>query len=128
VASAIDATTAEAIEAFCEESPEVEAAYVCLTERTREGAEPERVLRLSVKLFSPVDTPGDTRAPSLQLVQRLARRHPDLMRRLGYGVSADRAVPAWSAMASRSSAARSSDIRERWPTAPPSFVPRINRR
>jgi hypothetical protein len=35
------------------------------------------------------------RAPSLQLVQRLSRGHPDLMRRLGYGVSADRAVPAW---------------------------------
>jgi hypothetical protein len=70
VASAIDAATAEAIEAFCEESPEVEAAYVRLTERTR-------------------------RAPSLQLVQRLSRGHPDLMRRLGYGVSADRAVPAW---------------------------------
>jgi hypothetical protein len=94
-ASAIDAATAEAIGAFCEESPEVEAAYVCFTERTREGAEPERVLRLSVKLLSPVDTPEDTRTLSQQLVQPLSRGHPELMRRLGYGVLADRAVPAW---------------------------------
>jgi hypothetical protein len=55
-ADAVDAATAEAIQAFCEASPEVEAAYVCVTERTREGAQPERALRLSVNLLSPVDT------------------------------------------------------------------------
>ena len=39
-AEAVDAATAEAIQAFCEASPEIEAAYVCWTERTREGTNP----------------------------------------------------------------------------------------
>jgi hypothetical protein len=88
-ADAVDAATAEAIQAFCEASPEVEAAYVCMTERTRDGAQPERALRLSVKLLSPVDTPEDTRTPSLELAQRFSRTNPKLMRHLGYGVLAD---------------------------------------
>jgi hypothetical protein len=43
-------STADAIRVFCQGEPEIEAAYVCLVERTREGDEPERALRLSVTL------------------------------------------------------------------------------
>lgn len=94
-AESVDAAAAEATQAFCQASPEIEAAYVCLTERTRAGAEPERAFRLSVKLVSPVSASEDTRAASVQLVQRLSQTYPELMRRFGYGVLADRAVPAW---------------------------------
>jgi hypothetical protein len=39
--------------------------------------------------------PDDTRTPSLELVQRFSRTNSKLMRHLGSGVLADRAVPAW---------------------------------
>jgi hypothetical protein len=97
----LDDATADAIRNFCESSPEIETAYVCDAERRREGEKPERVLRLSVKLVRPVDTPDDTREPSLELVRRLSQMYPDVLRRLGYGVLADRAVQAWETHAVR---------------------------
>ena len=80
----LDDATADAIRNFCESSPEIETAYVCDAERRREGEKPERVLRLSVKL-----------------VRRLSQMYPDVLRRLGYGVLADRAVQAWETHAVR---------------------------
>ena len=94
-ATAVDAATIAAIRAFCEESPEIDAAYVCSAERERAGAAPERVVQLAVKLSSPVSEPEDARAQSRQLAHRLSHDYPELMRRLGYSVLADRAVPAW---------------------------------
>jgi len=96
---AIDGTTVDALRAFCEESPEIEVAYVCAAERTREGEEPEPVLRLSVKLAAPVDGSEAGRAERFEqefpLFERFARARPDLARRLGFSVLADRAVPAF---------------------------------
>jgi hypothetical protein len=70
-------------------------AYVCSVERTREGEEPERALRLSVKLVTPVDGSDDGHTQQIQLFERFALAHPDLARRFGFGVLADRAVPAF---------------------------------
>ncbi len=92
---AIDASTADTIRAFCETAPEIEAAYVCSAERTREGEKPERVLRLSVKLVTPVDRPGDSSPTHFELVERFSRAHPDVIRRTGFGVLSDRGVPAF---------------------------------
>ncbi|HET7137456.1 MAG TPA: hypothetical protein VFI04_03805 [Gaiellaceae bacterium] len=92
---AVDAATLDAIRAFCAAEPEIESAYVCSAERTREGEAPEPVLRLMVKPLRPIDRPGDSGGLSLQLIERFARANPELMRRLGgFGVLADRAVPA----------------------------------
>jgi hypothetical protein len=94
-ANALDADALIALQTFCRESPEVAAAYVGVTEREYEGKQPEQVLRLKVRLTWPVDLPGDSRDASLALAHRLAHSQPELMRQLGWGVLADRAVPTW---------------------------------
>jgi hypothetical protein len=92
---AVEAATAGAIRAFCAAEPEIEAAYVCSAERTREGEAPELVLRLMVKLVRPVEGPGDGGGLSLRLIERFTRESPGLMRQFGgFGVLADRAMPA----------------------------------
>jgi hypothetical protein len=58
-------------------------------------SEPARALRFCVQLASPVDTPDDSRAVLGAIAPRLAESHPELMRELGCGVLADRAVPVW---------------------------------
>lgn len=93
--AAVDDAAVEAVRAFCKESPEIEAAYVCAAMREREGEAPERVLRLSVKLVTPVDGSADGREEKLRLFERFADAHPDLARRFGFGVLADRGVPAF---------------------------------
>jgi len=94
----VDAATVDAVRAFCEESPEIEAAYICAARRTREGSEPQDVLRLSVKLVTPVDgsgSPEERFKERFPLIERFAHAHPDLMRELGFGVLADAGVPAF---------------------------------
>lgn len=81
--------------------PEIEAAYICAVENVYDGAEPVQALRFCVQLTRPVDSPADSRAILSAIAQRLAESHPELMRELGCGVLADRAVPAWHAHALR---------------------------
>jgi hypothetical protein len=96
---AVDAAIIDAVRAFCEESPEIEAAYVCAAEREREGEDSEHVLRLSVKLVAPVDGSDAGREQrfkkQLPLIERFAHAHPDVMRELGFGVLTDAGVPAF---------------------------------
>jgi hypothetical protein len=92
---AVDAETVEAIRRFCAASPEVDAAFVCFTERQHEGDELVTSLRLSFKLREPVNQPSDARASHLGLLSRLTSAEPDVAKALGCGVLADRAVPAW---------------------------------
>src|SRR4051794_34973131 len=92
---ALDPALADAVADFCEHSPEVESAYVCLVEKERDGREAERVLQLKVKLRKTVEQPDDSRPETLELLGRLAERHLDVARTLGFGVLAARAVPTW---------------------------------
>lgn len=94
-ADAVDAATVDAIRLFCEATSEIEAAYVCSVVRTREGEDPERALRLSVKLVTSVDGPDDSHRSSFRLLEQFAGSCPDVMRQLGFGVLADRGVPAF---------------------------------
>jgi len=48
-----------------------------------------------VKLVAPVDGPDDGREMSVLLFECFSGSHPDVMRRLGFGVLADRGVPAF---------------------------------
>lgn len=91
----------DALRSFCEEADSVEAGYVCLVERRREGAQPETALNFCMKLTTPVDAPGDSREQSRALARRLHELHPELMRELGSRVMADRAVRAWEKYALR---------------------------
>ena len=92
---AADRDVADAISRFCASSPEIEAAYVCSTERQREGEDPVTALRLAFKLCKPVDRSADSRQSHHLLLERLMRSEAGLAERLGCGVLADRAVPAW---------------------------------
>ena len=85
----------DSLRSFCEEAETVAAGYVCAVERLREGAEPETALRFCMKLTTPVDSPGDSPDQARALAMRLHELHPELMRELGSGVMADRAVRAW---------------------------------
>ena len=80
-----------ALRSFCEANPEIAAGYLCEVEVERAGVEAERLLRFSVKLRTPGRGPGDA-GPVLQ--QGLIRR-PTVLREMGLGFLADRAVPAW---------------------------------
>jgi hypothetical protein len=84
-----------ALRSFCAAIAEIEAAYVCAVEIDREGAEPDRALRFSVKLVSPVDTRDDSRAELFAIAMSFGESHPELMRELGCSMLADRAVPAY---------------------------------
>jgi hypothetical protein len=90
----------ERLRAFCDAEEAVETAYICAVERQRDEAA-WKALSFAVKLTSPVDGPDDSRAASLGLATRLKGLHPELMRELGFGVLADRAVPAWETFALR---------------------------
>jgi hypothetical protein len=94
-ANALDAVSLAALRMFCEQSHEVEVAYICASKRERDGEEPVQGLRFSVRLTTPVDQPCDSRDASHALAKRLAQSQPELMQQLGCGVLADRAVPAW---------------------------------
>jgi hypothetical protein len=48
-----------------------------------------------------VSEPHDSRETAEALFARLSQSQPDLARRLGFGVMADRAVAAWEANALR---------------------------
>jgi hypothetical protein len=74
---------------------------VCAIERRREGEQPTRGLSFCVKLTTPVGAPSDSSEATRLLAQRLARSHPELMKQVGCGVLADRAVPAWEQYALR---------------------------
>jgi hypothetical protein len=92
-ADAVDASTADAIRVFCEGEPEIEAAYVCLVKRTREGEEPERALRLSVTLTEPAGSFDGSHPQHLPLIERFVQAHPDVARRFGFGVLTGNGVP-----------------------------------
>ena len=94
-AGSVPAEYAETLRAFCATVPEIEAAYVCAVENVHDGAEPAQALSFSVQLTSPVDTAADSHTVLGAIAPRLAESHPELMRELGCGVLADRAVPAW---------------------------------
>jgi hypothetical protein len=93
--NAVDVEIAERIQLFCRISPDVEAAYICAAERTHEGEEPTHELLLGVKLTIPVNGPGDSGTRTFELTRRFSAEHPDLLKRLGFRVLADRAVPAF---------------------------------
>src|SRR5438105_8995809 len=95
---AVDAETTEAVRTFCAQAPEIETAYICAAKRTHQGGQPEQVLRLSVKLVSPRDgsqSREERFKEQLPLLERFARAHPDVMRRFGFGILTDGAVPAF---------------------------------
>ena len=81
--------------AFCAESPEVEAGYVCRVERVWPGREPQESLSFILKLARPISVPEDARPETRAVCDRFIRQHPNLARQLGVGVLADRAIPAW---------------------------------
>jgi hypothetical protein len=94
-ADAVDRSAVDEIRGFCEGSPQIEVAYVCSVERTCEGEEPEKALRLSVKLVTPGDGSDDGREQQLSLFKRFAQTHPEVARTLGFGVLTDHAIPAF---------------------------------
>jgi hypothetical protein len=100
-AGSVPAEYAETLRAFCATVPEIEAAYVCAVENVYDGAEPVQALRFCAQITSPVDTAADSQAVLAAIAPRLAEAHPELMRELGCGVLADRAVPAWQEHALR---------------------------
>ena len=91
----VPAEIVEALRSFCADSPEVEAGFVCAASIEREGEEPKRRLSFCAKLTWRVDTPEDSRETSCVLAERLAAAHPELMREVGCGVMADRALAVW---------------------------------
>ena len=100
-AGSVPAEYAETLRVFCATVPEIEAAYVCAVENVYDGAEPAQALSFCVQLTQPVDTAADSRATLSAIAPMLAELHPALMRELGCGVLADRAVPAWQEHALR---------------------------
>jgi len=86
---------AEVLRSFCASSPEVEKGYVCKVDETGlDGVNRGRLL-FCVKLVVPVAEPGDAADVSMSLTGRFIAAHPDLMRQVGFGALADRAVQAW---------------------------------
>ena len=100
-AAGVPAEYAETLRVFCATVPEIEAAYICAVEQVYDGAEPVQALRFCAQITSPADSPADSRAILSAIAPKLAEAHPELMRELGCGVLADRAVPAWHAHALR---------------------------
>jgi hypothetical protein len=90
--SAVPQELAAELAAFCAGRDEIAEAFLCEIERTVEGEQPTRSLSLGVDLVWPVSEPEDSRGVSLTLATALP---PELMRRVGVAVLADRAVPAW---------------------------------
>lgn len=91
----------DALARFCADAVGVERGYICAVGVDRDGAESERRLTFCVKLDAPVSEPQDSREAALGLLTRLSQSEPDLVRELGFGVMADRAVAAWEAKAIR---------------------------
>jgi hypothetical protein len=91
----------EALARFCADATEIARGYICTVEVERDGAETERQLKFCVKLDALVSEPQDSRETSFALVTRLSESQPHLVRELGFGVMADRAVAAWEAKALR---------------------------
>ncbi len=90
-----------ALARFCAGAVDVERGYVCAVTIERGDGESMRRLKFCVKLVAPVSEPHDSRDTAATLFARLAQSQPDLTRRLGFGVMADRAVAAWEANALR---------------------------
>ena len=84
---------------FCATIPAIETGYVCAAEIVREDAEPVQRLSFCVKLASPIDSADDSRDELMAIASKLGSSHPELMRDVGCGVLADRAVPAWRELA-----------------------------
>jgi hypothetical protein len=90
---------ADTLRVFCATIPEIETGYVCAVEQASEDAEPVQRLSFCVELAAPVDTVDDSRDVTMAIAVKLGDSHPELMRELGCGVLADRAVPAWQELA-----------------------------
>jgi len=88
----------DALRAFCATVPEIETGYVCAVEQVSEGDEAVQRLSFCVELVSSVDT-ADSRDAVMAIAVKLGDSHPELMRELGCGVLANRAVPAWQELA-----------------------------
>jgi hypothetical protein len=90
-----------ALARFCAGAVDVERGYVCAVKIERADGESMQRLTFCVKLVAPVSEPHDSRETAEALFARLSQSQPDLARRLGFGVMADRAVAAWEANALR---------------------------
>jgi hypothetical protein len=90
-----------ALARFCADAVDVECGYVGAVSIERDDGESMRRLRFCVKLVTPVSEPHDSREAATALLARLSQSQPGLVRELGFGVMADRAVAAWDANALR---------------------------
>ena len=64
------------------------------------GREPSwKGLPFCVQSGSAVNSPDDSRDKLMAIAVKLGASHPELVRQVGCGVLADRAVPAWQVLA-----------------------------
>jgi hypothetical protein len=80
----------ETLRSVCAMFPEVEAGYVCSVER-----DTGETVSFCVKLNYPVSAVEDGRDALRNLARAFARTDSELMRKVGAGVLADRAVAPW---------------------------------
>jgi hypothetical protein len=101
-ADAIPQLEAASLRDFCGRTPGVEAGYVCRVAGIALGADAHQRVAFAVKLSTPVAEPGDgASAASRNVLTRYSSELPDLAKRLGLTVLADRAVAHWDANALR---------------------------